>query len=114
MLLVGWDMNLARDGAFVTLATVDLDTLDDRGYREAQLQAGIVEGRLHLAAFALGLGASGLTFLDSEVEPFVGEPLAGLLLTSVGVPTYRNKAGGPPGEPVMIGLMTAGETPRST
>jgi len=114
MLLVGWDMNLARDGAFVALATVDLDTLDDRGYREAQLEAGIVEGRLHLAAFALGIGASGLTFLDSEIESFVGEPLAGLLLTSVGVPTYRNKAGGPPGEPVRIRLMSAGETPRAT
>jgi SagB-type dehydrogenase family enzyme len=114
MLLVGWDMNLARDAAFVVIAAIDLDTLDDRGYREAQLEAGIVEGRLHLAAFALGIGASGLTFLDSEIEGLLREPLAGLLLTCVGVPTYRNKAGGPPGEPVLIRRTDAGETPRTT
>ena len=41
--------------------------LDDRSYREAQLAAGLVEGRLHLAAYALGASASGMTFLDSEV-----------------------------------------------
>ena len=40
-----------------------------------------------------------MTFLDTEIEPLLGEPLAGLLLTCVGVPTYRNKGGGKPGEP---------------
>ena len=78
-------------------AAVDLDALDDRGYREAQLDAGIVEGRLHLAAYALGIGASGMTFLDSEIAALLGEPLAGLLFTCVGVPSYRNKGGGRPG-----------------
>ena len=47
------------DAAFVVIAAIDLEALDDRGYREAQLDAGIVEGRLHLAAYALGIGASG-------------------------------------------------------
>jgi hypothetical protein len=114
MLLVGWDMNLARDAAFVVMAAIDLATLDDRAYREAQLEAGIVEGRLHLVAFGLGIGASGLTFLDAEIEGLLGEPLAGLLFTCVGVPTYRNKAGGPPGRPTSISRVDAGETPRST
>ena len=68
MLRVCWDMDLGRDAAFVVMAAIDLDALDDRGYREAQLDAGIVEGRLHLAAFALGIGASGMTFLDSEID----------------------------------------------
>ena len=36
------------------MAAVDVGRLDDRGYREAQLDAGIVEGRLHLAAYAQG------------------------------------------------------------
>lgn len=112
MLLIGWDMNLARDAAFVTMAAIDLETLDDRGYREAQLDAGIVEGRLHIAAYALGIGASGLTFLDAEIEGLLGHPLGGLLFTCVGVPTYRNKAGGPPGRPVSIVSPIAGETPR--
>lgn len=110
MLLVGWEMNLARDAAFVVMAAADLETLDDRGYREAQLDAGMVEGRLHLAAFALGIGASGLTFLDSEIEGLLGEQLAGLLFTCVGVPTYRNKAGGWPGRPVSIGRTIAGDS----
>ena len=114
MLLVCWDMDLGRDAAFVVMAAIDLETLDDRGYREAQLEAGIVEGRLHLAAYALGIGASGMTFLDSEIEGLLGEPLAGLLFTCVGVPTYRNKAGGQPGRPVLIFMPTSGETPRAT
>ena len=31
-----------------------------------------------------------MTFLDTEIGPLLGESLAGLLLTCVGVPTYRN------------------------
>jgi SagB-type dehydrogenase family enzyme len=113
MLLVGWDANLVRDAAFVVMGAIDIEDLDDRGYREAQLAAGIVEGRLHLAAYALGIGASGMTFLDSEMEALLGERLAGLLFTCVGVPTYRNRAGGMPGDPVAIVTPTAGDTPRA-
>jgi hypothetical protein len=93
------DQELGRDAAFVVIGATDLDTLDDRGYREAQLDAGIVEGRLHLAAYALGIGASGMTFADSEIESLLGEPLAALLFTCVGVPTYRTRPGGDPGKP---------------
>ncbi len=50
---VCWDQDLGRDACFVVIAAVDMDLVDDHGYREAQLDAGIVEGRLHLAAFAL-------------------------------------------------------------
>jgi hypothetical protein len=106
-----WDQDLGRDAAFVVMGAADLATLDDRGYREAQLAAGIVEGRLHLAAYALGIGASGMTFLDSEIEGLLGAPLAALLFTCVGVPTYRSTAGGRPGEPVSVLTPTAGETP---
>jgi SagB-type dehydrogenase family enzyme len=94
------DQDLGRDAAFVVIAAVDGERLDDRGYREAQLDAGIVEGRLHLAAYAQGLGASGMTFLDSEIPALVGEPLIGLLFTCIGVPTYRTRPGGAPGEPI--------------
>ncbi len=105
-----WDQDLGRDAAFVVIAAADLDALDDRGYREAQLDAGLVEGRLHLAAYALGIGASGMTFLDSEIAGLLGEPLAGLLFTCVGVPTYRNKGGGRPGAPVPVFVPTPGLT----
>ena len=77
LLWVTWDQDLGRDAAYVVMGATDLDALNDRGYREAQLQAGIVEGRLHVAAYALGIGASGMTFLDSEIEALLGEPLAG-------------------------------------
>ena len=110
MLWVCWDQDLGRDAAFVVLGATDLATLDDRGYREAQLAAGIVEGRLHIAAYALGIGASGMTFLDTEIEPLLGEPLAGLLFTCVGVPTYRNKRGGRPGAPVAVASPPSGLT----
>jgi hypothetical protein len=110
LLRVCWDQDLGRDAAFVVMATADLETLDDRGYREAQLGAGIVEGRLHLAAYALGIGASGMTFLDSSIADLLGEPLAGLLFTCVGVPTYRSTSGGRPGAPASVVIPRAGET----
>jgi SagB-type dehydrogenase family enzyme len=93
------DQDLGRDAAFVVIAAVDMARLDDRGYREAQLDAGLVEGRLHVASYALGIGASGMTFLDSEIAGLLGEPLAGLLFTCVGVPTYSTRPGGAPGVP---------------
>ena len=97
------DQELARDAAFVVIAATDVAALDDREYREAQLAAGLVEGRLHLLAYALGASASGMTFIDSEVPPLLGEPLDGLLFTCVGVPGYASAAGGPPGSRRPVG-----------
>jgi uncharacterized protein YdhG (YjbR/CyaY superfamily) len=90
------DQDLGRDAAFVLISAADAGALDDRGYREAQPEAGLVSGRLHLAAFALSIGASGMTFLDSEIPGLLREPLAALLFTCVGVPAYRHRPGGPP------------------
>lgn len=47
-----------------------LERFGNRGYRAAQLEAGIVGGRLYLAAYAQRLGASGLTFYDDDVTTF--------------------------------------------
>jgi len=94
-----YEQDLGRDASFVLISAVDLTQLDDRGYREAQLDAGIVDGRLHLAAYALGIGASGMTFLDSEIPALLGEPLAGLLFTCVGVPFHLTKRAGAPRAP---------------
>ncbi len=96
------DQGLGRDASFVLLSAVDLDELDDRGYRDAQLEAGLMDGRLNLAAFARGIGACGMTFVDSQIPRLLGEPLAGLLITCVGVPTYRHRAGGPPKAPTRM------------
>jgi hypothetical protein len=100
------EQGLPRDAAFVVIAATDVGTLDDREYREAQLAAGLVEGRLHLLAYSLGASASGMTFIDSEVPRLLGEPLDGLLFTCVGVSEYDSKAGGLPGEPTAIRMVT--------
>ena len=42
----------------------------NRGYRAAQLEAGIRAGRLYLGAYARRLGATGLTFYDDDVARF--------------------------------------------
>jgi len=47
-----------------------IERFGDRGYRAAQLEAAIIGGELYLAAYALGLGATGLTFFDDEVTRF--------------------------------------------
>ena len=63
-----------------------------RGYRTAHLDASIRAGRVYLAAYALGLGATGLTFYDDEVVEAVGAgPGAAVaFLVAVGVP-WRNR-----------------------
>jgi SagB-type dehydrogenase family enzyme len=99
---LAFEQELAQDAAFVTIGTADVGALDDRAYREAQLGAGIVEGRLHLLAYALGAAASGMTFADSELEGVVGEQVDGLMLTCVGVPEYRSATGGAPGAPIEV------------
>ena len=103
---VSLEQGLARDAAFVVIAAADVGALDDREYREAQLAAGLVEGRLHLLAYALGASASGMTFLDSEVPALLGEPLDALLFTCVGVPEYTSAVGGLPGAPTAVRKVT--------
>jgi hypothetical protein len=103
---VCFDQPLGSDASFVMIAAADTNQLDDRAYREAQLEAGLVDGRVHLAASALGIGASGMTFIDSEIPRLLGEPLAGLLCTCVGVPAYRHRPGGMPGAPTEMRPLT--------
>ncbi len=55
------------DAAFVAIAAINVACLSDQQYREAQLAAGLAEGRLHLAAYALGASATGMTFRDGEI-----------------------------------------------
>jgi hypothetical protein len=95
---------LGRDAAFVAVAATDVTQLSDRAYRRAQLAAGLAEGRMHLAAYALGAGATGMTFLDSEIPALIpgGGPDA-LIFTCVGIPANTSKAAGRPGEPTVIG-----------
>jgi Nitroreductase family len=81
-----------------------LEALGARGYRAAQLEGGVAAERLQLAAFALGVGATGLTFLDDEVSAFFGTRAAPMLTVAVGVPAYRARPGRRPDQLPRIGL----------
>src|SRR5262249_58550015 len=64
----------------------------DRGYRAAALEAGIIGGRLYLAAYAQRVGASGLTFFDDDVTAFFSPHARGksvLFLVALGISARR-------------------------
>src|SRR5437773_115554 len=64
----------------------------NRGYRAAQLEAAIEGGKSYLAAYALRLGATGLTFFDDDVTRFFSPHAAGksvMFLMAFGHPERR-------------------------
>jgi SagB-type dehydrogenase family enzyme len=74
-----------------------IDRLGQRAYRAAQLEAAIEGGQLYLAAYALRLGATGLTFFDDDVTDFfsagaAGEKKSVMFLTAVGHPAALSQA----------------------
>ncbi len=82
---------LAADAAVNLYSLVALPPLiaqlGNRGYRAAQLEGGIIGGRVYLSAYALGLSATGLTFFDDPVIEFFGPHAAGksvMFLNAVG------------------------------
>lgn len=101
-----FDQPLGGDSAYTVFHSAGLDevlgALGSRGYRAAQLEAGLAAGRLALAAFTLGYGATGLTFYDEAVAHFFATRAACMLVTAVGVPDYRNIRGGHPGAPTEL------------
>ncbi|HVP42031.1 MAG TPA: SagB/ThcOx family dehydrogenase [Terriglobales bacterium] len=77
---------------FLADLRVILERLGNRGYRAAQLEAGIVGGKMYLAAYAQRLGATGLTFFDDDVVNFFSPHAAGksaIFLVAVGKPRKR-------------------------
>jgi SagB-type dehydrogenase family enzyme len=69
-----------------------LDAYGNRGYRAAQLEAGAIGGKMYLAAYALRLGASGLTFFDDEVVEFFSphaKVKSAIFLLAIGKPLKR-------------------------
>jgi nitroreductase len=71
---LGLGQALPADASVALFFCCDLDPvlrrLGNRGYRVAQLDAAVRGGRLYLASYALGLGATGLTFFDDDVIEF--------------------------------------------
>jgi SagB-type dehydrogenase family enzyme len=77
--------------SLVDLAGV-LERFGNRGYRAAQIEGGILGGRLYLAAYAQRVGATGLTFFDDEVVDFFSPHAAGknvMFLVAIG---HANRA----------------------
>jgi SagB-type dehydrogenase family enzyme len=71
---LGLQQALPADAAVDVFFLADLRPLlqrfGNRGYRAVQLEAGILGGKLYLAAYAQNLGATGLTFFDDDVTDF--------------------------------------------
>jgi SagB-type dehydrogenase family enzyme len=90
------DQDLGGDACvtFVFMADLKsvLETYGARGYRAAQMEAGIIGGKMYLASYALKRGATGLTFYDDDVTEFFSPHAAGkscILVVSVGIPGKR-------------------------
>ncbi len=71
---LGLQQELPADAAVDVFFLADLSPIlqrfGNRGYRAVQLEAGILGGKLYLAAYAQRLGATGLTFYDDDVTSF--------------------------------------------
>jgi SagB-type dehydrogenase family enzyme len=94
---LGLGQRLPAEAAVNLYWLIDLERVFERyggrGYRAAQLVAAIAGGRTYLAAYALGLGATGLTFFDDEVTSFFSPRAAGksvLFLVAAGWDARRS------------------------
>ncbi len=89
---------LGSDGSVAAFLMSNLDAVlrayGNRGYRAAQLEAGIMLGKMYLCAYALGIGATGITFYDDAVTAFFSPHAAGksnMVSAILGVPAYGKK-----------------------
>jgi SagB-type dehydrogenase family enzyme len=71
---LGLQQALPADAAVDVFFLADLRPIlqrfGNRGYRAVQMEAGVIGGKLYLAAYAQHLGATGLTFFDDDVSAF--------------------------------------------
>jgi SagB-type dehydrogenase family enzyme len=88
---LGLDQQLPADAAANIFFLADLHKIfarfGNRGYRAAQLEAGILSGKLYLAAYAQRVSATGLTFYDDEVTEFFSPHAQGksvMMLVAIG------------------------------
>ena len=93
-----FEQALGADASVVVFFLADIDKVlrryGNRGYRAAQLEAGILGGRIYLSAHSLGLGATGLTFYDDDVTEFFSPHAEGktpMFVVALGVTAERNR-----------------------
>jgi SagB-type dehydrogenase family enzyme len=92
--------SLFSDASVVFFLMTDLQSvlrsLGNRGYRASQFEAGIIAGKIYLAAYALGIGASGSTFFDDAVTEFFSPHASNkstMIAVGIGVPAYKANPG---------------------
>ena len=88
---LGLDQDLPAEAAadifFLADLQIILGRFGNRGYRAVQLEAGILSGKVYLAAYAQRLSATGLTFYDDDVIRFFSPHAHGksvIMLVAVG------------------------------
>ena len=82
------------DAFFLTDLAAVLERYGSRGYRMAQVEAGIRAGWIYLAAYAQRLGASGLSFFDDDVTEFFSPHAKGksvMFLVALGRPRRQQR-----------------------
>jgi SagB-type dehydrogenase family enzyme len=92
--------SLFRDASVVFFLMTDLQavlrSLGNRGYRASQFEAGIIAGKIYLAAYTLGIGASGSTFFDDAVTEAFSPHASNkntMIAVGIGVPAYKASPG---------------------
>ena len=98
---LGLEQELPADASVNVYFLADLNAVveryGNRGYRMAQTEGAIRAGKMYLAAYALRLGASGLTFFDDDVTDFFSPHAAGksvMFLIALGRPRPRRRTAG--------------------
>jgi len=94
------DQKLFSDASVVFFLLASMDTIlkyfGNRGYRAVQLEGGICAGKIYLASYSHGLGASGSTFYDEEVTvtflPHSNQKST-IITIGIGFPAYVSKPG---------------------
>jgi len=93
---LGLEQELPADACVDIFVLADLKRIleryGNRGYRAVQLEAGIIGGRIYLAAYAQHLGATGLTFFDDDVINFFSphaKDKSAIFLLAIGKPLKR-------------------------
>ena len=92
--------SLFSDASAVLFLMTDLQSvlksLGNRGYRVCQFEAGVIAGKIYLAAYAQGIGASGSTFFDDAVTEFFSPHAkckSTMIAIGIGVPAYKATPG---------------------
>jgi nitroreductase len=95
---LGLEQQLPADACVDVFFLADLNRIlercGNRGYRAVQLEAGVIGGKMYLAAYAQRLGATGLTFFDDDVIHFFSphaKDKSAIFLLAIGKPMKKSR-----------------------